>query len=336
MSQAEQTGRAGQPTVAVMKAPVIRPDTAQARRTLLTGMVSAMGACVFFSINDVCFKFLSGSYALHELVLIRSGIGLIVMLAIIVPLNGGWGMLHTKKPGLHLIRALTIILSNLTYYLGLAALPLAEGVAIFYVAPLLVTALSVPILGEKVGPHRWAAVGVGLLGVIVMVRPGTAAFTAASLLPILSAFFYAMTHMLTRRMGGTESALTITVWVQTTFIAVSLLMGLTVGNGRFAGSTDPSLAFLFHAWSVPPAHDWIFLGIVGLASAFGGFLIAQAYKMAEAAVIAPFEYVAMPIAVFWGFVVFGQWPDTVAWTGIALICGSGLYVFWRETMKGKR
>lgn len=308
--------------------------TLTARRPALVGILSAVGASFVFSINDVSFKFLSGDYALHQMVLIRSVIGLVVMLGLVVPMSGGLGLLRTRKFGLHLLRAGLIVTSNLCYFLGLAALPLADAVAIFYVAPLLVTALSVPILGERVGPRRWAAVCVGLAGVIIMVRPGTD-FVWASLLPMASALAYASMHMVTRRMGGTESALTMTLYVQLAFVAVGALMGLTVGGGQFAGSADPSIAFLLRAWTWPAPADWLIIGIVGLTSSAGGILIAQAYKLCEAGMVAPFEYVAMPIAIFWGVVVFQDWPDALSWLGIALICGSGLYVFWREAVIGK-
>jgi drug/metabolite transporter (DMT)-like permease len=238
--------------------------------------------------------------------------------------------LRTEKIGLHLMRAGFVVFSNLCYFLGLAALPLADAVAIFYVAPLLVTALSVPILGEKVGPRRWAAVCVGLVGVIVMVRPG-ADFAWASLFPLTSALAYASMHMMTRRMGGTESALTMTLYVQLCFVIVSALMGLVVGGGQFSGSADPSVAFLLRAWVWPAPLDWLIIGVVGLTSSAGGILIAQAYKLCEAGMVAPFEYIAMPIAIIWGITVFGQWPDAIAWVGIVLICGAGLYVFWRES-----
>lgn len=333
MSQPEQTGADPAPKVAAI---MQQADPATLRRDTMTGMACAVGASLVFSVNDVAFKFLSGSYALHELVLIRSGIGILVMLSVVVPLAGGWRVLRSARPGRHLGRSLLIICSNLTYYLGLAALPMADGVALFYIAPLMITALSVPLLGEKVGPRRWFAVGIGLLGVLVMVRPGSSAFQIASVLPILSALFYALAHMMTRGMRDTESALALTFWVQVTFVFVSLLMGLTVGDGHLASDTHPSLAFLFHAWSWPPPRDMAILLVVGLASSFGGILIAQAYRKAEAAAVAPFEYVAMPFAVIWGFTVFGQWPDSVSWAGIALICGAGLYVFWRETVVGRR
>jgi drug/metabolite transporter (DMT)-like permease len=115
-----------------------------------------------------------------------------------------------------------------------------------------------------------------------------------------------------------------------TFIMVSAGLGLLMGDGKFAGTTDPSLSFLFRAWVLPPVGDYWVLVLLGVASAFGGFFISQAYRVSEAALVAPFEYIAMPMAIVWGILVFDEWPDGVALAGIALILGSGLYMIWRE------
>lgn len=301
------------------------------RRILLLGIASAMGASCFFSINDSAIKFLSGGYALHEIVLIRSLIGMALMLAIVLPTRGGLAAFRTKRLGMHLVRGGFVVTSNFCFFLGLAAMPIADAVALFFVAPLLITALSVPMLGEKVGPRRWAAVGVGLLGVIIMLRPGMGMFHPAMLLPLFAAFCYAMLHMLTRRMGVTESAATLTLYVQMTFIGVCVISGLILGHGAFYDATDPSLAFLTRPWQWPAPADLPVLALTGVASAVGAFLITHAYRSCEAALVAPFEYISMPLAIVFGVVIFGEWPDMVAWLGIAMICGAGLYVVWRET-----
>jgi drug/metabolite transporter (DMT)-like permease len=290
-----------------------------------------MGASCFFSINDSSIKFLSGGYALHQIVLIRSLIGLAVMLLLVMPSRGGLAAFRTRRIGMHLVRGGFVVMSNFCFFLGLAAMPMADAVALFFVAPLLITALSVPMLGEQVGPRRWAAVGVGLLGVIIMLRPGAGIFHAAMLLPLFAAFCYAMLHMLTRRMGVTESAVTLTLYVQMTFIGVCIISGLILGHGAFFSASDPSFAFLTRAWDWPTWGDWPILLLVGCASAMGALLITHAYRSCEAAVVAPFEYISMPLAIVFGLVIFGEWPDPAAWLGIALICGAGLYTVWRET-----
>ena len=302
------------------------------RSTAIFGSLSAIVAVFCFSTNDVAIKFISKDYALHLVVLIRSLVGLIVLFLFIVPLSGGVKVLYTNRLGLHLLRGFCVVFANITFFLGLAALPLAEGVAIFFISPLLITIFSVVFLKEIVGPRRWAAVTIGLIGVLVILRPGSATFQTASLLPLSAAFGYATLHMLTRYIGKTESAASMSFYIQLTFLVVCLTLGLTIGDGKFSGWNDPSLEFLFRAWSWPNNDHYLILILIGTTSAFGGFFISQAYRISEAAVVAPFEYIALPIAIFWGVIVFGEFPDKTTFIGIALILGSGLYIIWRETI----
>ncbi|MFN3825061.1 MAG: DMT family transporter [Pseudorhodobacter sp.] len=310
--------------------PDLETDPA-ARRLMLIGMASAFAAAVIFSVNDASIKFLSGGYALHQLVLIRALFGVAIVVLVLMPFSGGLAAMRTRKPLQHLLRGSLVILSNLCFFMGLAALQMAEAVALFFVAPLLITALSVPLLGEKVGPRRWAAVAVGLAGVLVMLRPGMGLFQPAMLFPVAAALAYALAHMMTRRMGGTESAATMTFYVQICFIVMAGMMGLTVGDGRFDPGPDSALGFLLRAWVWPGSGDWPILALIGVASTAGAFLMAQAYRLCEAGLAAPFEYANLPMAILLGLLVFGEWPDAVAWVGIFLIAGSGLYMFWRET-----
>ncbi|MFM2354665.1 MAG: hypothetical protein RLZZ528_401 [Pseudomonadota bacterium] len=306
---------------------------ALAQRTTLIGILCALAGSVALSVNDMAIKHLSDDYALHQVILVRAFIGLGFLSALILATRGTFRQFLTRRPKEHLFRVALVMVSNVTYFLGLAALPLADAVAIAFVAPLLVTALSVVVLGEVVGPRRWAAVGVGLVGVIVMLRPGTGAIQPAAILVLISALCYASTHMMTRRMKDTESAITLNFFVQIGFIIVSTSMGLWVGDGHLAGSDNASLAFLFRGWHWPALADIPYFLATGLSVAIGGLLVAQAYRMCEAGLIAPFEYAAMPMAIFWGVAIFGRWPDLTAWIGIALICGAGLYTLWRETVR---
>lgn len=299
----------------------------------LVGVACAVGAALCFSVNDVVIKFLSGDYALHQLVLMRSLIGMAVTLGFLVPLEGGYHLLRTRRPGAHMLRGLCVVFANLCFFTALASMPLAEAMAIFFVSPLVITVFSVLFLGETVGPARWAAVAAGFAGVVIILRPGTAAFEPVSLLPLAAAILYATLHVITRRIGGTERASTMAFYIQLTFIAVSGGIGLAVGDGALAGAAHPSVAFLLRAWNWPATGDWWLIVAVGLGSAFGGYLISQAYRLAEAALAAPFEYIAMPLAVFWGVTIWNEWPDGPTWAGMALVIGSGLFVIWRETQR---
>jgi len=196
----------------------------------------------------------------------------------------------------------------------------------------LLAILSVVVLGETVGPRRWAAIAVGLVGVLIIVRPGGEAFAPVSLLPLVAALFYALNHTMTRKLGITDSAATLAFYIQVTFLSVSLGAGIAFGDGRLdAGDQGAALDFLTRAWIWPPMSDWGVLLLTGVGSALGGLLISQAYRMCEAALVAPLEYVALPMAILWGFFVFGDLPDGIAWAGIALILGSGIYMILRET-----
>lgn len=300
----------------------------------LTGILLALGGGVALSLNDLSIKFLSTGYALHQIILIRALITLPIIFAVIWATGTGFAQLRSARLPAHLARVCIVLVSNVTYFLGLAALPLADAVATAFVAPVFVTVMSAVILGEKVGPHRWAAVLVGLVGVGVMLRPGAGVVQPAAVLVLISAAAYAASHMMTRRMRDTESAMTLNFYVQMGFIVVSCLMGLWVGDGHLASATAHGpLAFLFRPWIVPPLADWpAFLG-TGLAVGIGGLMMSQAYRTTEAALIAPFEYIGMPMAIFWGLLVFGTWPDGTAWAGIALICGAGLYTLLRESIR---
>ena len=309
------------------------PADQPAPNLALTGILLALGGSVMLSVNDVAIKFLSGDYPLHQVILTRAIIGLVFLMALIRVSGTGFAQLRTGRPLDHLIRVSIVMVSNVTYFLGLAALPLADAVAVAFVSPLFVTLLSVVTLGETVGPRRWAAVCAGMVGVIIMLRPGGGVIQPAAILVLISAFCYASSHMMTRRMRLTESAMTLSFYVQIGFVLVSTTMGLVAGDGKFAGSANPSLAFLLRSWTFPPMADWPAFLATGLAVAIGGLMVSQAYRTCEAGLIAPFEYAGMPMAILWGVVVFGTWPDATAWVGIALICGAGLYTLWRETIR---
>ena len=315
--------------------PRIFMTTSAIQRSNLMGALFALAAVMCFSLNDVGIKFLSDRYALHQVILIRSVIGTLVLLAVIMPLAGGLRVMRTRRLGAHLLRGVCVVFANMCLFLGLAAMPIADAVAVFFVSPLIITIFSVIFLRETVGARRWAAIAVGFIGVMVIVKPGTTAFQLASLLPIAAATLYAVMHIVARKIGGTESAATMAFYIQSTFIVASVIFGLTLGHGAYAGSGHPSLEFLLRAWGPIAPEDWPILVMLGVSGVFGGFFISQAYRLSEAAFAAPFEYVAMPMAIMWGVTVFGTWPAPTAWIGIALIIGSGLYLIWRESTKGR-
>ena len=297
----------------------------------MLGIVCVVGAITLFVLQDALIKWLSGAYPLHEIVLVRAASAIAVTL-FVMRLEGGVHLLRTHRLGLQLARSGLLIVANCAFYMALAAMAIAEATSLFFVAPLLITALSALVLRDPVGPRRWAAVCVGLAGVIVMLRPGEGVLRLVALLPIVAATAYALMQILTRRLGESERASTIAFYSQAGFIVASLAIGLAAGDGRFAPEDDASLAFLLRAWTVPTARDAALFLAIGVINGVAGYLMSQAYRISRPAAIAPFEYVALPMAVTWGVVFFGNWPDLPTWAGMALICGSGLYVLHRETV----
>lgn len=300
---------------------------------------AAIGFILFgmlcISLNDMLIKQLSGAYPLHQMVFVRSVIGILFSLAL-VQLEGGWRILRTDRPFLHLIRGLLVVFANMTYFLALAVLPLADATALFFVAPLFITLLSIPLLGETVGWRRICACLAGFAGVLLMVRPGGDIAGRVDtwlvlLLPVIAALAYALMQLMTRRLGISSKPSALAVYIQAVFIAVSALFWLVAGDGRFAeGLEDPSLVFLLRAWSWPADKDlWFFL-VLGVNSAAIGYSLSRAYASAAAATVAPFEYVALPLAIFWGWAIWTEVPGPETMAGIALIVASGLYVFLRE------
>jgi drug/metabolite transporter (DMT)-like permease len=292
------------------------------------GIACIILAMMLLSLQDSLIKWLGATYALHQIVLTRSVIAAVVTLVVLAA-TARLDLLRTRRWSLHLTRGLLLVASNSAFFLGLIAMPIAEAVAMFFVAPLFITLLSALALGEPVGPRRLAAVLVGFAGVVIVVRPGSGLFGYVALLPVGAAATYAIMQVMTRRLGATDSAAAMAFSVQLVFMAAGIAMGLAVGDGRFAGSDDPSLDFLLRPWRLPTAGDVPLFVLVGLLIAAASVLLFQAYRITEAATIAPFEYIALPFAAVWGLLFWGDVPDAIAIVGMGLIVGSGVFIVVR-------
>ncbi|MBO6561831.1 MAG: DMT family transporter [Nisaea sp.] len=311
--------------------PIDRPSLGIA--LILIGMLA-------ISINDMLIKQLSGGYPLHQMVFTRSAIGIAFSL-VIVQFEGGWQILKTNRPGLHALRGLLVVIANMSYFAALAVLPLADATALFFAAPLFITLLSIPVLREKVGPFRLGAVLVGFIGVVIMQRPWASpedlgVSRLVLVLPVISAITYAGMQIMTRKLGMSSKPSALAVYIQTMFLLVAGLFWIFAGDGRFSEGTDnESLIFLLRAWVWPEGVDfWLFVGL-GFNSAAVAYCLSAAYRAADAAIIAPFEYTGLLLAVFWGWAIWGEIPGLEVKTGIVLIMGAGLFVFLRERQRNR-
>ena len=220
-------------------------------------------------------------------------------------------IIHTSKIKLQILRSILLVSSTLTFWLALMFLPLADCVVILFIAPLLVTVLAVPILGESVGRHRWTAVILGFVGVLVVMRPGFTIFAWVSILPFITALLYAGVQISTRILGRTEGALT------------------TLLYSSAGGAIICTIGVLFF-WVTPSPEQWLVLVWLGFLGALGHYLMIKAYKLAPASLLAPFDYTTLIWATILGFVVFGDLPDAGTVLGALIIMSSGLYLIMHE------
>ena len=295
----------------------------------INGIYCILIGMLVVTLQDCTVKWLSPDYALHQIMLIRSVIAILIIF-FIIKWEGGFRLLKTRHLSRHLLRAGLLIVANLTLFMAVAAMPYAEAIAIFFVAPLFITLLSIPILGEQIGLRRWAAIIIGLGGVVLMIQPGRAVFDWSSILPLAAAFSYASMQTITRKIGKTDKASTMVFYMQATMIVTSIVIGILIGDGRFSGSGHSSLEFLLRAWVVPKTeHLWILLSC-GLLSGIGSYLLSQSYRLGQATLIAPFEYTALPLSVVLGFIIWNEIPTFHGAIGMLLIIGAGLYTLYRE------
>lgn len=303
--------------------------------TPLKGIAFLVTGVTIFSIQDVIIKSLSDSYPAHEIVFVRGIVALIPLLIIARLESGNWA-LRTKRPFLVLLRGLAGFVSYTTYYLALAVLPLADTATLFYASPLFVTALAVPILGERVGIRRWLAVILGFAGVVIVMRPGSGMIEPAMVLGVFAAVSYALMVMITRRLGKTEAGGIMSVYSMFSFIAASALIGIALGDGAYDTGRHDSAQFLLRAWVLPTWEDLALLTVCGLIAAMGFYCLTQAYRVAPPSSVAPFEYASLPWALLWGYVFWGDLPGPATILGILLVVVSGLYIIRREAIRGRR
>lgn len=277
------------------------------------GIALILASTVFLGASDVTVKYLSGTLPSIEIAWIRFLVFALIMTPAMLPGSPLYA-LQTKSRGLQLMRGATLLGSSLFFISGLRFLPIAEASATGFVAPLFVTALSIVFLGERVGLRRWIATGVGLIGVLIILRPGSGAFHPAAFFPLVSAFAWACTLIMTRMMSGKERAAT------------------TMTYSSIAGVCILS-ALVPAVWVAPSWHDILFGVFIGVASTAGQWIVVLAFRYADASVLAPFSYTQLVWVSLLGFLVFGELPDTWTVLGAAFIVASGLYTAHRERIR---
>ncbi|SLN77714.1 DMT family transporter [Oceanibacterium hippocampi] len=273
------------------------------------GILCIFAGAAAMSGLDAIGKFLVERYPVMQVLGIRAALAVAFLVPMIM-YQGGLKVLRTDRPWVHLVRASAGMAAFLCFFFAVRVMNLADAVTVAFAAPLFMTALAVPILGEKVGIRRWSATIVGFLGVMLVVEP-TGGLAPGALLAIGAAVFYALAQVVTRSLGRTESMLSL--------VAYMSIMQLIV-----AGAVTPFV------WvPVDPAHIWllVMMAVLGLGA---HYLTAVAYSRVAVAILAPFEYTALLWAVLLGYLVFQEIPAGNVWLGAAIIAGAGLYTAYRE------
>ena len=295
-----------------LKKPAAPAAPARADRPF-RGIGLILASTVFLGASDVTAKYLSATLPSIEIAWIRFLSFAIIMVPAMLP-GSPLFALRSERPGLQLLRGVALLSSSLFFISGLRFLPIAEASATGFVAPLFVTALSIVFLGESVGVRRWLATAVGLVGVLIILRPGSGAFHPAAFFPIVSALAWACTLIMTRMMSGRERA--ITTMTYSSITGVCILSALVP-----------------FVWVTPNWHDILFGVFIGIASTAGQWIVVLAFRYADASVLAPFSYTQLLWVSILGFVVFGEVPDIWTVTGAIFIVASGLYTAHRERVR---
>lgn len=294
------------------------------RSATTRGILALTLGIAIFSVQDVILKLLSGNYPLHQAMVLRSLVALPCHLAIVWWFDGRLTTITTPGWWKMLARGLPSFVAYTAYYLGLAYVPMADAVALFFTSPLFIALAAVIFLGEKVTLPTVLALAAGFVGVLLIAKPGTDGFDLAALLPILGALGYAVTMVITRSLGQTETTAAMAFWGNICFLLCALGLSAVFGSGAFAGASHPSLAFLTRGWVMPDATDLALMASCGMIAAAGLTLLTHAYRIAPSSKVAPFEYSFMFWGVLWGWLIWDNLPDAFACVGIAIIIGAGL------------
>ena len=272
-----------------------------------------LGSCLLITSNDAITKWIAADYPVSQMLCARGSSILLLILPVLIWKKGRFG-LQIHHRGAHLMRGLLSVTSATLFITGLQFLPLVDAVTLTFAGPLFLTAMAPYLLAEQIGWRRWVAVLVGFFGVVLMLKPGTEALRLVALLPLGAALMEAFRDVLTRRMSSTESSIAMVTVTTAVIVAVSLL----------------SAPF---GWTVMAWGDLALLALAGALFAAAHFLVIEALRYAQAAVVIPFRYSAVIWALLLGLVLWGDVPDYWTMVGTVLVISSGIYIWHRETLR---
>lgn len=275
----------------------------------------ALVAMAVYATHDAVIKVLGGQYPAHQ-ILFFSQLLAFPLVAVLLLSERKQASLRPVQPGWVALRSACVVVAGLCGFFAFSQLPLAQVYAILFSTPLIVTVLSIPILGERVGLHRWAAVIVGLLGVMIVLRPGQAELNAGHAAALFAAIASGLASVIVRKLGQSERAVVLMLWPM-------------LGNFVLTG------AMLTIAYKPMELGDLALSGMISVLGLIAGFLVIRAFREGEAAAVAPMQYSQIIWATIFGWFIFGEGLDMATLIGTAVIIASGLYIVWREGTGGR-
>jgi len=285
-------------------------DQIERKQNSRKGIVLFVAGLAFFVVGEALVKLLHEAYGTTQIVWARYFFHFVFTCLFFS--NGNiLAQARSTRPWLHVGRSFLMLIATACFFFALKFLPLADAIAIVFVAPLLVTAFSIPLLGETVELRRWLAIVVGFGGVMFIIRPGTDSASWQVFLPLGSAFCYALYQVLTRIASKTDHANTSLFWTSAIGVGVT------------------SLAIPFF-WTMPDLLGWLYMVALGGSYGIGHYLLIRGLEIAPASVVSPFLYSQVIFAAILGLVIFNQFPNNWTLVGLAVVVSCGLYIWWKE------
>lgn len=280
----------------------------------LAGIIYMMIAIFMLSSMDAVAKWLvEAEYSVFQILFVRGCINITILLAA-MPFVGGSKLLRTSRPWAHVFRGIFGFAAPTLFFTALYSMPIAEATVVFFISPFVMTALSIPIFGEKVGIHRWGAILLGFGGVLYVAQPSSDVFNPAVLIVIGAALSYSLVMLASRWLGKTDSTFTIVFYVTVGAVLLSAL-------------------FIPFYWKELSLEGFAVIGLMAVLSLAGHICIVKAFTIGEVGVITPFEYTGLVWAVLLGLFFFQEIPSFNVWIGMSMIGASGLYLVYRENKK---
>ncbi|MBM3522058.1 MAG: DMT family transporter [Alphaproteobacteria bacterium] len=281
----------------------------------LAGIGYMLAAFVTVAVGDALAKILITEMPIAQFLLLRS-VAVVLLLIPYFMRRGGWVVFRTERLSLHLWRCALNGVSLVLFFVALRQLELATLFAISFVGPLFMTAISVPMLGEKVGRHRWAAILVGFIGALVIIRPGADGLQVLALMAVASTCLWSLSMVIVRMLSATDSDATLLAYINISL----LLMGAV------------SAPFV---WQPVSLTEFGYVIALAVTLVIGQWLMLRAFRLAPVGVVAPFQYSGIIWATIIGWWVWAEFPTLNVWIGAAILIASGLYVMWRERIRAR-